>query len=123
VLGIGLNVNLSQDEFPEELRATAGSVRDVLGREVDRNGLLAAILVHLDALWTGMERDGGRDLVGLARQYCDTLGHLVELKLGMGTIEGIAEDLDEAGRLILRLESGARRLLEIGEIQQTRRMD
>ncbi|NUN95594.1 MAG: biotin--[acetyl-CoA-carboxylase] ligase [Candidatus Omnitrophica bacterium] len=123
VLGIGLNVNLSEADFPREIRTLASSVSILLGRLVDRDPLLAGILNRLDRAWTDLEAHGGETLIRKARFLCDTLGHLTEVQLGEGRIEGIAEDLDSQGRLVLRLESGVKRLLEIGEIRQTRRMD
>lgn len=123
VLGIGLNVNLDEAEFPEELRPLATSVSILLGHPVDRSLLLAHILGRMDQTWNDLEAHGGDRLIRKARALCDTLGHLIEVQLGQGALEGVAEDLDSCGRLVLRLESGARRLLEIGEIRQTRRMD
>lgn len=110
-------------EFPEELRPLATSVSILLGHPVDRSLLLAHILGRMDQAWNDLEAHGGDRLIRKARALCDTLGHLIEVQLGQGALEGVAEDLDSCGRLVLRLESGARRLLEIGEIRQTRRMD
>lgn len=123
VLGIGINVNLKEEEFSEEIRSTATSVMAILGRPVDRNHLLARVLTRLERIWLDIEQNGGQSLLPFARSRCDTLGHLVQVNQGSQVLEGIAEDLDETGRLVLRMESGVRRLLEVGEIQQTRRVD
>jgi len=48
ILGIGLNVNQTADEFPEELRATAVSLAMLTGRPVDRHALAVALLRELD---------------------------------------------------------------------------
>ena len=48
VLGIGLNVNTRQDEFPPELRSAAGSLRSLAGREFDRNQMVVDLLNRLD---------------------------------------------------------------------------
>lgn len=122
VLGIGLNVNVPSEHFPEELLEAATSLRILSGKVFDRNHLLSAILNQLDEIWGRLESDGGGDLVKVARNYCETLGHLVRVDLGDRFIEGIAEDLDPQGCLVLRLESGVKRILGIGAIQQTRRI-
>ena len=48
VLGIGINVNHAEDDFPPELRERAGSVAMLTGRLVDRNQLAIALLRALN---------------------------------------------------------------------------
>jgi BirA family biotin operon repressor/biotin-[acetyl-CoA-carboxylase] ligase len=52
VAGIGINVNQTADDFPEELRATAGSLAMAVGRNIDRMKLAVSLLRKLDAhMW------------------------------------------------------------------------
>jgi BirA family biotin operon repressor/biotin-[acetyl-CoA-carboxylase] ligase len=44
VAGIGINVNQTIDDFPEELRATAGSLAMATGKKVSREQLAIALL-------------------------------------------------------------------------------
>jgi BirA family biotin operon repressor/biotin-[acetyl-CoA-carboxylase] ligase len=48
VAGIGINANQTSDDFPDELRATAGSLAMVAGRRIDRSKLAIALLSNLD---------------------------------------------------------------------------
>ena len=48
VAGVGINVNQELYQFPFELQATAGSLRLVAGRPVDRSRLALALLRKLD---------------------------------------------------------------------------
>jgi BirA family biotin operon repressor/biotin-[acetyl-CoA-carboxylase] ligase len=48
VAGIGINVNQTIDDFPEELRATAGSLAMATGRTVSRMKLAIALLRNLE---------------------------------------------------------------------------
>jgi len=48
VLGIGVNVNQSPNDFPGDLRAKAISLAIATGRSVDRQGLAVALLRELD---------------------------------------------------------------------------
>jgi BirA family biotin operon repressor/biotin-[acetyl-CoA-carboxylase] ligase len=48
VLGIGVNVNQTEDELPEDARTEPTSLRLELGRPVDRAELLAEILLQLE---------------------------------------------------------------------------
>jgi BirA family transcriptional regulator, biotin operon repressor / biotin---[acetyl-CoA-carboxylase] ligase len=59
VLGIGVNVNVAQDELPSETVTPAGSLSWAAGRELSRAELLAELLLqlerHYDA-WTARAR-------------------------------------------------------------------
>lgn len=48
VVGIGINVNQSVEDFPPELQSRAMSLAMALGRPVDRQKLAAAVLRYLD---------------------------------------------------------------------------
>ena len=48
IVGIGVNVNHSAEDFPEELRARAISISMALDREVDRHHFAVALLQNLD---------------------------------------------------------------------------
>jgi BirA family biotin operon repressor/biotin-[acetyl-CoA-carboxylase] ligase len=49
VAGIGINVNQTLDDFPEELRQTAGSLAMLAGKTLSRNNLAIALLQRLAA--------------------------------------------------------------------------
>ena len=48
VAGIGINVNQTIDDFPEELRATAGSLAMATGPKIGRGQLAIALLRNLE---------------------------------------------------------------------------
>jgi BirA family biotin operon repressor/biotin-[acetyl-CoA-carboxylase] ligase len=50
VVGIGVNVNQSHEDFPKELQSPAISLAMALGKQVDRQKFAAALLRNLD--WT-----------------------------------------------------------------------
>jgi BirA family biotin operon repressor/biotin-[acetyl-CoA-carboxylase] ligase len=57
VLGIGVNVNQTEDELPLDAVKTPTSLRVELGREVERAPLLAAVLAELERryeAWCGV---------------------------------------------------------------------
>ena len=51
IVGIGINVNQSRDDFPAELQGKAISIAMVLGRQVDRQRFAVALLRNLDAAY------------------------------------------------------------------------
>jgi BirA family biotin operon repressor/biotin-[acetyl-CoA-carboxylase] ligase len=44
VIGMGINCAIPDDAFPDELRARAGSLHTLLGREIDREAVLASVV-------------------------------------------------------------------------------
>ena len=49
IAGMGINVNHALEDFPPELRETAGSLAIALGHPLDRHALAVALLRELDA--------------------------------------------------------------------------
>jgi BirA family biotin operon repressor/biotin-[acetyl-CoA-carboxylase] ligase len=105
VLGIGVNVAVREDELPPELRERAGT----LGRsEEDVEVLLTAILIAL-ARWLAAPQDA---LLG-AWQARDALaGRHITWTGGSGVANGIDDD----GRLVVDVDGGGRTALEAGEV-------
>jgi BirA family biotin operon repressor/biotin-[acetyl-CoA-carboxylase] ligase len=83
VVGLGLNLAWA----PE------GAGR--LGAAVDRDALLAAWLDALHAV------DTPGDVLARYRERCATLGRRVRVELPGGSVEGLAEDVDDEGRLVV----------------------
>jgi len=56
VVGIGLNVNLEEEDFPPALRSSATSLKMAVGRPVAREVLFEAVLRHVEASYAKMKR-------------------------------------------------------------------
>lgn len=101
VVGIGLNVNQGESEFPADLAARATSLRMEAGSPVDRGELLAAVLARLERYYELFLREG---LVPLAEriQVRDVLRtRRVRVRLGDRVVEGEARGMDDQGCLVL----------------------
>ncbi len=94
-LGIGLNVHHKAEDFPEELRAKAGSLEMLAGGEWDRAELLRGILTHLDQ-WVILLRWGGHDAV--RREWAQAC-NLVGRRIRCGESEGVVAGIDDIGAL------------------------
>ena len=115
VVGIGVNVNYDREDFPEELRDIAGSLRTELGQTFPLAPIAAAMVEELDALYEALlAGDAGAYLSGY-RQHCLTLGRDVLLvKNGLST-PAHALDVDEALGLLVRYPNGEEALIRSGE--------
>jgi BirA family transcriptional regulator, biotin operon repressor / biotin---[acetyl-CoA-carboxylase] ligase len=111
ILGIGINVD--QAAFPAELAERAVSLRMLTGRRHDAGRVRDRLLGALDAGYRELRAGGGAGLREAWRRRSVTLGARVRTPDGR---EGVAEDVDEAGALIVRAEDGSRLRVTAGEI-------
>lgn len=97
VIGIGLNVNMPAESFPADLRQTATSLQAISRRSIDRNRLLAHLLLELEQSLDELQAQGPDRLCHAYASRCVTLGRHVRLLLGneqelFGTAESIGAD-------------------------------
>lgn len=109
VLGIGINVNQEEADFPAGLRDTATSLRCVTARTYDRTALLAEALRSLEHVYAGLDAESIRvRWTGKTRM----LGKPVCIETDAGPVRGVAEDVGSDGALLVRgAEGGLRRIL------------
>ncbi len=116
IMGVGLNVNHGEDDFPPDLRSRAGSLALAAGRAFDRTALFLSLIELLresSALFFKQGFSYFRDTwIGLN----STLGREVTIAWPGGSLRGTALDLDEAGALMLRDETGRVHRVNYGEI-------
>jgi len=122
VVGLGLNVDQERDELPVP---TATSLRLAGAATLDRDTVLRACLRAL-AVRYGRWADAGGDPreSGIAagyREACLTLGQEIEVQLpGREGVRGVAEGVDDDGRLVVASPAGVR-ALAAGEVVHLRR--
>ncbi|SPP65511.1 biotin--[acetyl-CoA-carboxylase] ligase [Nitrospira lenta] len=97
VIGIGLNVNVPRESFPDELRPIATSLFESSHRLVDRNRLLARLLLELEQSLDELRDHGSSRLLQAYQRRCTTLGRQVRVVLGtneelLGTAVAITAD-------------------------------
>ncbi len=93
ILGIGINVN-----NPLTLEENKGtSLKEVLGREVDRLSLLTALLKSLKRFLTWKKEN----IISLWETKCATLGKKVKVLTSYGEITGVAKGLSKEGALLV----------------------
>ncbi|GLZ81071.1 biotin--[acetyl-CoA-carboxylase] ligase [Actinorhabdospora filicis] len=106
VLGMGLNVSLTEAELPRE---DATSLELAGAKELDRTVLLAALLDRLEARYRAWSAAGGDPEVLLPGYLavCDTIGRPVRAELpDGGSLTGLAETVDTDGRLVIAHRDG-----------------
>ena len=120
IIGIGLNVN----QLPSRDQSStysATSLRELSGniQSIDRRAVLSALLENLNELYDALER--GESIMPEWREKLVGLGSKVEVSFASDhrdgeVVSGVAEDVDEFGRLMIRDESGLVRAVSAGEV-------
>ena len=119
VMGIGINVALDPADHPE-IAETATSLAAETGRPVARLPLLKALLTALEPLYDRVK--AGESLVPDWKARLSTLGKSVSVTWpgdapGQGSAqEGVAEEVDGDGALVLRRADGSQVRLIAGEV-------
>ena len=124
VLGAGVNLTLAEEELPVP---TATSLALAGATDVHPDAVLADWLEALRALVDPLLAGDLGPVTRAVRASCTTLGRRVRVELpGSGILEGTAEDLDETGRLLVRVsegagsESGSLRAVAAGDVTHLR---
>lgn len=118
VVGVGINVNNeSLQEFQEEVRNTATSLRIESGRRISRAALLGDILCRFEKYYqTFLET---LDMSRLREAYqarLQGLGSEVRVLDPAGEYTGVSHGIDDRGQLIVERENGERAAVYAGEV-------
>ncbi len=100
IVGIGLNVNIRRDEFPEELREIATSLAIEARHPCERTALLAALLGELEIRCESFLSGNHDDILKEYILRCSTIGQRVRIELAHGEhMDGTAESIQADGSL------------------------
>ncbi len=114
-IGIGLNVNNS----PEQNEPNAVSIKNILGRKIQRRELLIAFLDEFVSMLPEVyEESLHGDSTGIIdkwKKYTSTIGRHVTIETSDNTTHGIAIDVDSSGALILQQKNGMQKRIIYGD--------
>lgn len=103
IIGIGINVNGDEEDWPIDLRGSATSIWQERKMVVDRNRLLAQLLLELEHCLDELATHGTNRLALAYHQRCSTIGITVRATLAGGEIIlGLAEGISQDGSLRIR---------------------
>jgi BirA family biotin operon repressor/biotin-[acetyl-CoA-carboxylase] ligase len=106
VTGIGISANLDPEDFPEELKGKAISLKMACGGEVDRPRLIAAVLKSFEELYDLYREQGFEPIRLMWEALAESLHRPVELRTPEGTVRGTARGIDDYGALLVEREDG-----------------
>jgi len=116
ILGIGINVNHKNEDFPAEFREQATSLRIESGLLIDRSQLLAEVIWQLEQNYIIMKQQGFEIIVDNWKKRCPQLGKLVTIVQDDKNFQGIFEQLNDEGCMLLRTQDGQLKKIVAGDI-------
>ncbi len=105
VVGVGVNVAQTLDEFPPELRDVATSLA-LAGHAVTREDVAAGFLNAFEPLWTEHAEGDRTRAIAAWRARASFWGAVVTVHTPAGPVGGIARSLDDDGALRVETKAG-----------------
>ncbi len=106
VIGIGINVNVEPDAFPQDVRPFATSIFAETGVRAHRAELVRLICAEMEQLYQLYLEEGFKPIKLLWESHAAFIGEKRRINTLDGVFEGIIRGIDEEGVLLLELNNG-----------------
>ncbi|ASS64556.1 MULTISPECIES: biotin--[acetyl-CoA-carboxylase] ligase [Bacillus] len=110
ILGIGINVNQQETDFPVELQDIATSLSMEAGEKIDRAGLIQEILLTFEKRYQDYLNHGFIPIKLLWESYAVGLGNELRARTLQGTFYGKSLGIDDEGVLLLETRDGIKKI-------------
>lgn len=117
VLGIGVNLNMQEEQFPQALRYPATSLAIAGGRPVSRLDFTRTLLQQIDALYQLFLEQGSAPVLEEWMQLCDMTGKVVRVDGHELQLQGIMTGLADDGALLVRTATGKMERIYAGDVR------
>ena len=114
IVGIGINCAQCAEDFPDDIREIATSLRLCTGNDVDRAAIIAAILMSLEKMCAHLH-DSDR-ILARYRRDCITIGQEISVVRGEEIAHGTARNVDKDGGLVVEFSDGRTETVHSGEV-------
>jgi BirA family biotin operon repressor/biotin-[acetyl-CoA-carboxylase] ligase len=116
VVGIGININMTEKDIPEEIKEIATSLKIFKREEFPRPILAVEIIKEFDKWFQLLEKKDRKTIIDRWMSLSDTLGREVKIVLSDRELTALAEAIDEEGMLIVKLEDGTYKKISVGDV-------
>lgn len=107
VLGIGINVNLTREQFPPDIREVATSIAVETGRKTDLDSLINRLYENLTKWYSTLVSRGFEPVRQTWLGLAPMIGQTVSIRFGEEEVSGTAEGIDDDGSLILKTKTNS----------------
>jgi BirA family biotin operon repressor/biotin-[acetyl-CoA-carboxylase] ligase len=117
VIGIGLNVNSTIQAAPTQTSPDKPwcSLYDITGRYINRNELIASLIIHLHNYLDDFIKNGFASFIKKWQQVDYLQGKMINVSHLSGLLNGVANGVNETGQLLLNDEKGLTHCLSSGD--------
>ena len=116
IIGIGINVAHTREDFAGELENIATSLNLETGKQVSRAALAAAMIEELDALYQALLRHKLQPYLDAYRRDCLTIGQQVQLLWEDVHERVLATGVDDDLGLQVIRQNGTQETIRTGEV-------
>jgi len=116
IIGMGINVNMTLDKLPDDIKPHTTSLMIENGLEVSRTELLGRLLSELESTYKLLIK-GDREI--LIKKWADsvsTIGKEISVIIKEQIITGTAEAVTGSGGLLIRLADGREEIINAGNV-------
>ncbi len=117
ILGIGVNLNMTAEQFPAELRYPATSLRLESGHPIARRDFARRLLQHLDLLYSEYLTTGFEPLRRAWEGFFRLVGREVEVDCQQRVVRGRVTGIDDDGALLLDCGAGQVERILAGDVR------
>ena len=80
IIGVGIDANLTLEDFPEELQEGTTTLEDELGKQIDANHLIKVFLEEFEKISELFNHEGYEEILKKWRKRSYTIGKIVEVR-------------------------------------------
>ena len=113
-LAIGMGLNLVK--HPKDTPYPATSIKHLVDNAPPPQEILPRLAAHFDDFLTKQRACGFETILTEWRRWAHNIGETVQVRLASKTLEGVFENIDERGALLLRLADGRQEVIMAGDV-------
>ncbi|OFI01495.1 bifunctional ligase/repressor BirA [Clostridium acetireducens DSM 10703] len=117
IMGIGINVNINKEDFSEEIRAVATSLKEEVGHKISRKELVGKVLNNFEYLYYKfVNEENFKETIDICKSHSALIGKQIKVINNKSTKIAKAVDLNDEGELVVQYENGDMEYLVSGEV-------
>lgn len=110
IIGIGINLNSSSDDYPDEMKDLVISLKEITGKEIDRIEFLNCLLLHFEKVYSEFLQGGFPDILNRWTIKSSIINQKIKVTEYDTIFTGIVKEITPEGNLIVLTDNGTRQV-------------
>ena len=115
ITGIGINLNIQDDNFPDDIKDIAVSLSNIYGGEIDRCAFLQSLLCNFEKYYFKFLDKGFPQIIDIWKQKSGIINKKIKATLIDESFTGTVTGINSEGFLVVDTDKGER-LINSGDI-------